>query len=158
MADDNAIEQAAIARINSLFGRVEGASGKSLLRQLLQNLNPPALVPVPDGHALRQAFYLISSFPGRWDGDDVWVESYEGDVNDGVSSLIIGGHDWARAWALSPSGNPLFPLVPGGEPQREMAFRFGVNLVMYALTGNYKADQVHIPSILGRLQRDGTGR
>ncbi len=136
----------------------EGVSGKSLLRQLLQNLNPPALVPVPDGHALRQAFYLISSFPGRWDGDDVWVESYEGDVNDGVSSLIIGGHDWARAWALSPSGNPLFPLVPGGEPQREMAFRFGVNLVMYALTGNYKADQVHIPSILGRLQRDGTGR
>ncbi len=137
---------------------VEGASGKSLLRQLLQSLNPPVLVPIPDGHALRQAFYLISSFPGRWDGDDVWVESYEGDVNDGVSSLIIGGHDWARAWALSPSGNPLFPLVPGGEPQREMAFRFGVNLVMYALTGNYKADQVHIPSILGRLQRDGIGR
>ena len=29
MADDNAIEQAAIARINSLFGRVEGASGKA---------------------------------------------------------------------------------------------------------------------------------
>ena len=137
---------------------VEGVSGKRLLRQLLENLNPPALVPVPDGHALRQAFYLISSFPGRWDGDDVWVESYEGDVNDGVSSLVIGGHDWARAWALSPSGSPLFPLVPGGEPQREMAFRFGVNLVMYALTGNYKADQVHIPSILGRLQRDAAGR
>jgi len=137
---------------------VGAASGVSLFSQLLKSLNPPALVPIPDGHALRQAFYLISSFPGRWEGDDVWVESYEGDVNDGVSSLIIGGHDWARAWALSPSGNPLFPLVPGGEPQREMAFRFGVNLVMYALTGNYKADQVHIPSILGRLQRDGTGR
>jgi hypothetical protein len=132
----------------------EFVRAKKLLRKILEALDPPALLPVPDGHALRQAFYLINRFPGRWDGGNVWVERYEGGVNDGVSSLVIGGHDWAAAWALSPSGNPLFPLVPGGEPQREMAFRFGVNLVMYALTGNYKADQVHIPSILGRLQRD----
>jgi len=132
----------------------ESVRSIKLLKQILEALNPPALLPVPDGHALRQAFYLINRFPGRWDGGNVWVERYEGGVNDGVSSLVIGGHDWAAAWALSPGGNPLFPLVPGGEPQREMAFRFGVNLVMYALTGNYKADQVHIPSILGRLQRD----
>ena len=132
----------------------ESVRSITLLKQILEALNPPALLPVPDGHALRQAFYLINRFPGRWDGGNVWVERYDGDVNDGVSSLVIGGHDWAGAWALSPGGNPLFPLVPGGEPQREMAFRFGVNLVMYALTGNYKADQVHIPSILGRLQRD----
>jgi hypothetical protein len=26
-----------------------------------------------------------------------------------------------------------------------------VNIVMYALTGNYKADQVHVPAILERL-------
>ena len=43
--------------------------------------------------------------------------------------------------------------MPGGEPQREMAIRFGVNLVMYALTGNYKADQVHVDAILQRLRR-----
>ena len=42
-------------------------------------------------------------------------------------------------------------LASGGEVQREMAFRAGVNLVMYALTGNYKADQVHIPALLERL-------
>jgi len=42
-------------------------------------------------------------------------------------------------------------VVPGGELQREMALRFGVNLVMYTLTGNYKADQVHVPAILERL-------
>ena len=39
----------------------------------------------------------------------------------------------------------------GGEEQREMARRFGVNLVMYALTGNYKTDQVHVPALLERL-------
>ena len=44
-----------------------------------------------------------------------------------------------------------FACVPGGEPQREMAMRFGVNLVMYVLTGNYKSDQVHVPAILERL-------
>ena len=81
----------------------------------------------------------------------MWVERYEGDVNDGVSSVVIGGNDWAAAWALDEQGYPIYPVVPGGERQREMAFRFGVNLAMYALTGNYKADQVHIPAILRRL-------
>jgi hypothetical protein len=46
---------------------------------------------------------------------------------------------------------PRFPVVPGGERQREQAFRFGINLVMYTLTGNYKADQVHLPAIIERL-------
>ncbi len=40
----------------------------------------------------------------------------------------------------------MLPLVPGEPRQREMAFRAGVNIVMYAMTGNYKADQVHIPA------------
>ena len=50
-----------------------------------------------------------------------------------------------------PSNRPIYPTVPGGEVQREMAFRAGVNIVMYALTGNYKADQVHVPALLERL-------
>ena len=72
-------------------------------------------------------------------------------VNDGVSTIIIGANDWAGAWAVGPGGAPMLPVVPGGERQREMAYRFGVNLVMYALTGNYKSDQVHVPAILERL-------
>ncbi|MEC7204327.1 MAG: DUF4159 domain-containing protein, partial [Pseudomonadota bacterium] len=55
------------------------------------------------------------------------------------------------AWSVDRHGRPLYAVVPGGEKQREMAYRFGVNLVMYALTGNYKADQVHVPAILERL-------
>ncbi len=58
-----------------------------------------------------------------------------------------------RAWAVDASGRPLAEPVPGGEGQREMAYRFGVNLVMYALTGNYKADTVHAPALLKRLGR-----
>ena len=30
-------------------------------------------------------------------------------------------------------------MVPGEARQREFAFRAGVNIVMYTLTGNYKA-------------------
>ena len=68
----------------------------------------------------------------------MWVEPVEDRVNDGVSSVIVGGNDWAGAWAIDGQGRPAFACVPGGEPQREMAMRFGVNLVMYVLTGNYK--------------------
>ena len=71
------------------------------------------------------------------------------DAND--YNVIVGGNDWAGAWAVDRRDQPIFATVPGGERQREWAYRFGVNLVMYALTGNYKADQVHVPAILERL-------
>ena len=32
-----------------------------------------------------------------------------------------------------------------------MAKRFGINLIVYVLTGNYKEDQVHLPALLERL-------
>ena len=123
------------------------------LRRMLRGLNIPPLRPVPPDHALTRAFYLIDRFPGRWDGGDVWVERYEGGVNDGVSSIVVGGNDYAAAWARDADGFPLYPVVPGVDRQREWALRFGINLAMYALTGNYKADQVHIPAILRRLGR-----
>ena len=121
------------------------------LRQLADGLDIPALVPVPADHVLGKAFYLLTEFPGRFIGGDVWVVADEDAGYDGVSAVIIGGHDWAGAWAIDLYGRGMLPVTPGGERQREIAFRFGVNLVMYALTGNYKADQVHIPAILERL-------
>ncbi len=121
------------------------------LRRLANGLNIPPLVPVPPNHVLTKAFYLMQDFPGRWSSGPVWVEASENRANDGVSRVIVGGHDWAGAWSVDDHGRNVLPVVPGGEKQREMAYRFGVNLVMYALTGNYKADQVHVPSILERL-------
>ncbi len=133
-------------------GALGGASDATLaLRGIAEGLDIPPLTPTPPNHVLAKAFYLLDEFPGRFVGGDVWVEQGEAQVNDGVSSVIIGGHDWAGAWAIDMYGRGVLPVQPGGERQREMAFRFGVNLVMYALTGNYKADQVHIPAILERL-------
>jgi hypothetical protein len=93
----------------------------------------------------------MQEFPGRWSGGQLWVEPTEDRVNDGVATVMIGSNDYAGAWAVDEQGRPANAVVPGGEPQREQAFRFGVNLVMYALTGNYKSDQVHVPAILERL-------
>ncbi|MEC9368673.1 MAG: DUF4159 domain-containing protein, partial [Pseudomonadota bacterium] len=139
-------------------GSTQGPGGTALAR-LLGNLDIPALEPVPEKHVLTKSFYLLTSFPGRWDGGQMWVEAVPSDEDrgqrnnrsDGVSSILVTSNDLAGAWALDERNRPMFPVVPGGEVQREMAFRVGVNVVMYALTGNYKADQVHVPALLERL-------
>ncbi len=121
------------------------------LRRLTAGINMPPLVPIPPDHVLTKSFYLLHEFPGRWNVGTLWVEPVDDHINDGVSSVIVGANDWAGAWAIDKDGEPLYAVVPGGEQQREMALRFGINLVMYVLTGNYKSDQVHVPAILERL-------
>jgi len=140
---------------------IPGRSGNitnQTLTRLLAELDIPPLEPVPDEHVLTKAFYLLQDFPGRWSGGRLWVEAGQADLgpnqrlnNDGVSAIIIGSNDYAAAWAEDANGRPIAAVVPGGPRQREFAIRFGVNLVMYTLTGNYKADQVHIPALLERL-------
>ena len=111
----------------------------------------PALEPVPEGHVLTKSFYLLQNFPGRFDGAMVWAQSQASASADNVSAILIGANDYAAAWAMDDSGLALYPVTPGGQTQREQAYRFGINVVMYALTGNYKADQVHVPDLLERL-------
>jgi hypothetical protein len=131
------------------------------LRSILSSLDIPELEPVPRDHVLTKTFFLLRDFPGRYSSGQLWVEAMpaEGEDEpsrparggDGVSSIIITSNDLAGAWALRPDGQPMLPVVPGDPRQREFAFRAGVNIVMYTLTGNYKADQVHIPALLERL-------
>ena len=127
------------------------AQSAERLKTLTSGVKIPPLAPIPPDHVLTKSFYLLHEFPGRWNNGQVWVEPAEDRVNDGVSSVIVGGNDWAGAWAVDGDGHSEFAVVPGGEQQREMAMRFGINLVMYVLTGNYKSDQVHVPAILERL-------
>ncbi|WP_375464788.1 DUF4159 domain-containing protein [uncultured Methylobacterium sp.] len=131
------------------------------LRRMLATLEIPELEPVPLDHVLTKAFYLVDSFPGRFATGQTWVEALppaaEGTerrparAGDGVSPIVITGNDLAAAWAVGRRGEALYPVVGGDQRQREMAFRGGVNIVMYTLTGNYKADQVHVPALLERL-------
>ncbi len=124
------------------------------LARTLDAIDMPPLERIPGDHVLGRTFYLLSEYPGRYPGGEVWVEAdSQGSARDGVSGVVIGSADWAAAWAVDEAGRPLAP-VEGGARERELAIRFGVNLAMYALTGNYKADQVHVPAILERLRRD----
>ena len=134
--------------------------GATPLQRMLGSLDIPRLEPVPEHHVLTKSFYLLRSFPGRWEGGQLWVEAEvprDSDQGrqarrvDGVSSILITSNDLASAWAVDDVSRPIYPVVPGGERQREYAFRFGINIIMYVLTGNYKADQVHVPALLERL-------
>jgi len=127
--------------------------GNADLKRLLSGIETPPLVQMPSDHVLSKAFYLLSDMPGRWLGGKLWIEAGGGRVNDGVTTLVIGANDFAGAWAVDSRGRGQLPVSPGGETQREMSYRFGVNLVMHALTGNYKDDQVHIQDIMQRLRR-----
>jgi hypothetical protein len=137
-----------------------GSPGEQTLRRLTASLDLPPLEQVPADHVLTKTFYILRDFPGRWTGGKLWVEALPpapkngappARGGDGVSPVIIGGNDWASAWAVDAGGHFVATPSPGGELQREMAVRFGINLVMYALTGNYKTDVVHAPALLQRL-------
>jgi uncharacterized protein DUF4159/aerotolerance regulator-like protein len=133
------------------------------LRKILSSLDIPELESVPRDHVLTKTFYLLRDFPGRFNSGQLWVEALPAADEDeeasrrparggdGVSSIIITSNDLAGAWAMRPDGQPMLPMVEGEPRQRELAFRAGVNIVMYTLTGNYKADQVHVPALLERL-------
>jgi len=134
--------------------------GTTPLQRLLSGLDVPRLEPVPEHHVLTKSFYLLRSFPGRYEGGHLWVEAEvprDADQGrqarrvDGVSSILITSNDFAAAWAVDDAGRYVYPVVPGGEAQRTMALRVGVNLIIYVLTGNYKADLVHVPHLLERL-------
>ncbi|MGP9821551.1 DUF4159 domain-containing protein [Salinarimonas sp. NSM] len=131
------------------------------LRRMLATLDIPPLEPLPADHVITKTFYILRELPGRFDRSETWVEAMPAigadDVvrparsGDGVSPIIITGNDLAAAWAIGPGGEPMYPVSGSGTRQREMAYRAGVNIVMYTLTGNYKADQVHVPALLERL-------
>ncbi len=130
------------------------------LQAILADIDIPPLEPTPENHVLTRSFYLLRDFPGRYAGSPLWVEARQDaktsgskltSGGDGVTPILITGNDFAGAWAIDAQGAPVLPTVPADEMQREYAFRAGVNILMYMLTGNYKADQVHVPALLERL-------
>jgi hypothetical protein len=168
--------QAAISRIDSYmrsggtvlfdtrdqFSTLNGGTSANgeRLQAILANIDIPPLEPTPENHVLTRSFYLLKEFPGRYAGSPLWVEARQDARNtgtqlsstgDGVTPILITGNDFAGAWAIDAQGAPVLPTVPADDTQREYAYRSGVNIMMYMLTGNYKADQVHVPALLERL-------
>ena len=133
------------------------------LRKILSSLDIPELEPVPRDHVLTNTFYLLRDFPGRFNSGQLWVEALPAvNEDDELSHVPCAAATACRRSSsrrmtsrvrgrCGSDGQPMLPMVEGEPRQREIAFRAGVNIVMYTLTGNYKADQVHIPALLERL-------
>ena len=103
---------------------------------------------------------MIDTFPGRWATGPVWIDRNRTSTSrDGVSSVIVTGNDLSAAWAVDSEDIAYVELENDIARQREFALRFGVNIAMYALSGNYKADQVHAAALIERLGKkpDGLG-
>jgi hypothetical protein len=114
-------------------------------------LNLPPLEPLDARNVLAHCFYIIPDFPGKFLGAPVYIATEATRDADGVTPVLIGQNDWAAAWAHDADGTAEQTPIPDGEAQRVIAERFGTNLVIYALTGSYKADQVNLPALLDKL-------
>lgn len=134
--------------IDSAEGRSDGAFDGSV-RQLIETLYPPpaeGLQIVSKKHVIYKSFYLLDKPAGRL----TVSAALEGVVRDERLSVAYIKNDMGGAWSRDDFGNWEFPCTPGGETQREYSFRMGINLIMYALCLDYKADQVHVDFIMKR--------
>jgi hypothetical protein len=134
--------------VDSAEGSTDGAFSGSV-RKLVSALFPsPAkgLEIIAPDHVVYKSFYLLDRPLGRL----AIAPAMEAVVRDGRIVLAYVANDLGGAWARDDFGNHDFPCEPGGERQRELAYRMGVNLVMYALCLDYKSDQVHVPFIMKR--------
>lgn len=136
--------------IDSAEGSTDGAFDSSV-RKLMAAVFPSTganqgLEVLPGDHVVYRSFYLLDKPLGRL----AIAPAMEAVVRDGRLVAAYVANDLGGAWSRDDFGNYEFPCEPGGERQRELAFRLGVNLVMYALCLDYKADQVHVPFIMKR--------
>ena len=134
--------------IDSAEGSPDGAFDHSV-RRLIAAVFPtpaPGLEIVSTDHVVYKSFYLLDRPFGRLAVSPVM----EAVTRDSRIVVAYAQNDFGGAWSRDNFGNYEFPCEPGGERQRELSFRLGVNLVMYALCLDYKTDQVHVPFIMRR--------
>jgi len=132
--------------IDDCIGKEDFGFDKSIKREIKRLFPGKSLEKLHDEHTIFKSFYLLNKAYGR-----IMENPFLEGVTLGKRTVIIySQNDLGGAWARDPLGTWEYEVVPGGKKQREMAFRLGINIIMYALTGDYKQDQVHLPFILRR--------
>jgi hypothetical protein len=120
---------------------------KSLRREMKRVFPEKEFERLSSSHAALRSYYLLRSIGGR-----IMARPYLEGITLGKTTPVIYCHnDLGGAWERDHLGNWLYPCTPGGEEQRKDAFHVGINLVLYAMTGDYKEDLIHVPFIRKRL-------
>ena len=124
------------------------------VRDLAARLFPTRpLVPLPPDHSIYRSFFLIKRPLGRVDRFP-WLEGVTMGSATPWTPFVYVRNDLSGALDRTDDGRPAQPCVPGGETQRREAIKLGINLVVYALTADYKKDQAHVQQLMkeGRLE------
>ncbi|AKU91463.1 DUF4159 domain-containing protein [Vulgatibacter incomptus] len=124
----------------------DGRFAASCERELARILPGRTAGRIPAEHVLYKSFYLVNHPAGR-----TLASPYLSAYSEGSRLMaVVSANDLGGAWARDELGSWEYEVVPGGESQREIAFRLGVNIVMYSMCTDYKDDQVHLPFIMKR--------
>jgi hypothetical protein len=118
----------------------------SFRREIARVLPQSPLTPLPSAHVVFKSFFLLDAAPGRLLNKPQLLAANMGRR----AAVMYSQNDLAGAWSRSELGDYEFDVTPGGEPQRELAIRVGLNICMYALCMDYKDDAVHLPLILNK--------
>lgn len=122
----------------------------SSVRKMISTLFPQnPLQKIARDHSIFRSFYLLNTVSGR----SIIKPYLEGISIKGRTVLMYSSNDQSGAWARNKLGHWNYDVIAGGYRQRQLAIRLGVNIIVYALTLDYKKDMVHLPIILERLRR-----
>ncbi|HWP35777.1 MAG TPA: DUF4159 domain-containing protein [Thermodesulfobacteriota bacterium] len=133
--------------VDDATGVADSEFARAVREQLARVFPGRGLARLPDDHTVFRTFYLIRSVVGRTAASPY----LEGITLDDWTPVLFCANDLGGAWERDYLGNPTYPCVPGGEAQRREAYKLGVNIALYAVTANYKKDQIHIPFIRERM-------
>ena len=122
---------------------------QSLRREMKRIFPDKEFTRLPSSHPAMRSYYLLRKIGGVR-----MVRPYVEGINIGATTPVVYcQNDLGGAWERDQLGNWLNPCTPGGEEQRRDAFHLGINLILYAMTENYKDDLIHVPFIRRRLTR-----
>lgn len=124
--------------------QADGGFRQSVERELQEILPDKKLTRTASSSVLYKSFYLCRGNEGS-----TQIQGHTDSIIDEgriqvlyIYNNLLGAYD--RHSDTSRFG------AARRDRQRDLAYRLGVNLVMYALTLDYKEDQVHVPFILRR--------
>jgi hypothetical protein len=137
--------------VDDASGRPDSAFDRCVRRDLARILPGSKIVSIGRDHAVYRSFFLLGGVAGR-----MVVRPYlEGVWQGDITPVLYSSNDLLGALWRSSGGGYALEVIPGGARQRSQALRLAINVVVFALTGNYKRDAVHVRALLKRMRRQG---